>query len=131
MDHIVTIDIEFDGEPDRPSKKVSYDEVADDVTALEGSRDVTMTISDDQRSERLMVAVDGSLAFLGLERHDGLLQFASPDPHHAHETRPFMIGGQESDIEVQYLLSVGTAAAVVRDWLKGVDSSAYGSWQLQ
>lgn len=78
-----------------------------------------------------MVAVDGPFAFLGLERYDGLLQFASPDHDHDRRTRPFVIGGQESDIETQYLLNVKTAAVVVREWLNGVDSSAYGSWQLQ
>ncbi|MBO0730413.1 MAG: hypothetical protein J2P57_14225 [Acidimicrobiaceae bacterium] len=130
-DQNVNVELEFHGDPARPIKTLSAGEATDALVALEGTHDVTMTISDSGRNERLLVAVDGSCAFLGLERSDGLLQFESGDPGQKHVTKPFTIGGQESEIETQYLVDIEMAAAVVRDWLDGVDPSSHGAWELR
>jgi hypothetical protein len=101
--------------------------VARSVTDLEGAQDVILVIVPSGSHERLLVAVDGSKAFLGLERPDGLFQFVHDEA--ALASRPFTIGGQRSDIEGRYLLDVGVAAAVVEEWLTLGEGSSIGYWE--
>jgi len=103
--------------------------VAKALRDLNGARDVTMIISAQGTSERLMVAIDGSSAFLGLERSDGLLQFVIRGEQEG--TCLFTIGGQESEIERRYLPEIGTAAVVVKEWLQGGEISSQGHWERQ
>lgn len=130
MDHQIDLVVELPGEHPRHTHGSSSDEVVDTLRRLEGVRDVTMTISPEGSGERLMAAVDGRSVLLGLERPDGLFQFALP---HRQEgvTRPFTVGGQESDIEAKYLVDVPTASAVIREWLDGDITSSHGSWISQ
>jgi hypothetical protein len=110
---------------------VSPDAVAEAIQNLDGARDVTMTITPEGLAgEHLMVAIDGSRAFLGLERADGLFQFVAHgrDGEGAHT---FLIGGQESGIEGRYLPEVSIAAIVVEEWLRTGEASSQGHWERQ
>jgi hypothetical protein len=124
------IELERVGEMPVARNELSPDTVAEAILDLEGARGVTMTITPDGAGEHLMVAVDGSRAFLGLERSDGLLQFVVHGDN-LEGVRAFSIGGQESEIEDRYLPEVGTAAVVVEEWLQVGEASSQGHWERQ
>jgi hypothetical protein len=125
------IEIERVGQVRVARHGVSPDAVAEAIHNLDGARDVTMTITPEGvAGEHLMVAIDGSRAFLGLERTDGLLQFAVYS-HNTEEVHAFSIGGQESMIEGRYLPEVSIAAVVVEEWLQKGEMSAQGYWERQ
>ena len=125
------IELERVGQISVARNGISPDAVAKAIQNLEGVRNVTMTITPEGVSgEHLMVAIDGSRAFLGLERTDGLLQFVLHD-HNTEETRAFSIGGQESEIEGRYLPEVSIAAVVVEKWLQTGEASSQGHWEQQ
>jgi len=119
------------GEASAPQHGLSPESVAEVLRDLDGARDVTMTVSPEGTSERLMVAIDGSRAFLGLERSDGLLQFVVGDDKQEATACLFTIGGQQSEIEGRYLPEIGTAAVVVKEWLQTGESSTLGHWERQ
>jgi len=96
-----------------------------------GRRDVTVIISAEGLDERLMVAVDGTRALLGLERSDGLLQLASTASDYEETPSPFTIGGQESVIQSRHLVDLTIAADVVAEWLEGGEASSQGNWERQ
>jgi hypothetical protein len=96
-----------------------------------GSRDVTLVVWVEGVDERLLAAIDGSRAFLGLERTDGLLQFVVDNDDQQGGTRPFVIGGQEVEIETRYLPELQTAGVVIREWLEGGEFSVLGHWERQ
>lgn len=102
--------------------------VAQTVRNLEGERDVTVTISPVGGSTRLLIAVDGSAALLGLERADGVFQFATRGVAPAETTRMVMIGGQQTGVESRYLLGVQEASTAIQDWLDDKQSSV-GFWE--
>lgn len=102
--------------------------VARTVRDLEGERDVTVTISPVGGSAHLLIAVDGSAAFLGLERADGVFQFATRGAGPAETTEMVMIGGQQTDVESHYLLGVQEATTAIQDWLDDEESSV-GFWE--
>ncbi len=116
----VTIQIERNGHSPTVRKDISAEDVAEVVRGLE---------SDSGIDDRVMVAVNGPMAFLGRDSPDGLSQYV------AHEnddrTRSFTVGGQEADIESRYILSLGTAADVVQEWLRGDEESSSGTWERQ
>jgi hypothetical protein len=126
-----TIVLENPDGTSQSSTGLSPDDAVEALRGLDGRRGVTMTITQDGVDEHLMVAVDGSRAFLGLERPDGLLQFVVRNHDQAGTTWPFMIGGQESEIEDRYLPELRVAALVVEEWLKEGESSTQGHWELQ
>ena len=126
-----TVVLERQGEPAFPRSGLSPNEVARELLELDGSRDVTVIVSPEGGDEHLMIAIDGSRAFLGLERSDGLLQFTVRNPDQERKTSPFTIGGQESEIETRYLTDLTTAAVVVEEWLEGGESSTQGYWERQ
>lgn len=126
-----TVVLERCGETSSPRSGLSPEEVAEAVRGLGGSHDVTVIISPEGIDERLMVAVDGSRAFLGLERPDGLLQFAVGDDGPRGEAHPFTIGSQESEIESRYLPELAVAVVVVKEWLEGGERTAHGHWERQ
>jgi hypothetical protein len=100
------------------------------IRELSGAVDVTLTVIPDDGDGRIMVAVDGANAFLGLDRDDGLFQYAR---HHdgRQRTRRFTIGGQQSGIESRYVLSISLAATAVQEWLRNSDGSPLGTWERQ
>lgn len=99
------------------------------VARLESELDVTITIELNDTDERLMIAVDGSLAFLGLERTDGLFQFATEVEGAAE--RELVIGGEPTCLDHRHLVDVSTAAAVAREWFKQGEQWSYGWWERQ
>jgi hypothetical protein len=107
----------------------SVDSVVGAVIALDGEHDVTVVITPGGSDARLLVAIDGSKAFLGIERPDGIFQFAHSNP--TGMTLPFTIGGQASDIDTRYLLDLKTAATVVGEGLTVGEQSSVGLWERQ
>lgn len=125
------IELERVGQISVARNGVSPDAVAEAIQNLDGARDVTMTVTPEGvAGEHLMVAIDGSRAFLGLERTDGLLQFVVHG-HNTEEAHAFSIGGQESEIEGRYLPEVSIAAVVVEEWLQTGEASSQGHWERQ
>jgi len=110
---------------------VSVEAVVNAVRDAFGQRDVTFAITADSADDRLLVAVDGSDAFLGLEGADGVFQFVVTDFAVHQGSRAFVIGGQESDIEARYLSDIQTAATVVEGWLTGIEVTTLGFWEPQ
>lgn len=89
-----------------------------------------MTIELNDTDERLMIAVDGPLAFLGLERSDGLFQFATEVEGAAE--RELVISGQRTRLDHRHLVDVSTtAAAVAREWFERGEQSSYRWWVRQ
>jgi hypothetical protein len=86
-----------------------------------------MTVKPEGLGERLLLAVEGTQGFLGLERPDGLLQFCPSDP--APGPKRFQVGGQTTDIEAKYLVDLSTAAAIIDEWLTLGEMSSAGSWE--
>lgn len=117
------------GEASPPRTGLAPEEVVRELVGLDGSRDVTVSIRPDGVDEQIMVAVDGSRAFLGWQRPDGLLQFATRGHDEGTQARKFMIGGQETDLEARYLLDIATAAIVIDAWLTGREPSVKGQWE--
>jgi hypothetical protein len=109
------------------SRVLAPDEVAQAMTALDGQRDVTVTIDLQGAGERVMIGIDGSSAFLALERPDGLFQFVADDA--ATGTRELAIGGQPTELKNRYLLDVATTSAVVTEWLERGEDSSHGYWE--
>lgn len=122
----ITIVLERQGQasPTRPG--LSPEEVIQQLLALNGSRDVSISIRPEGVDEKIIVAVDGTRAFLGLDRPGGLLQFAMRGNDAVSKGRPFIVGGQEAVLGPRYLTDISTAAIVVEEWLKGAESSSKG-----
>jgi hypothetical protein len=122
------IELERAGEMSAARNGLSPDAVAEAILNLDGARDVTMTITPEGACEHLIVAIDGSRAFLGLERSDELLQFVVHGDN-LEGVHTFSIGGQESEIHDRYLPEVRTAAVVVEEWLQAGEASSEGHWE--
>jgi hypothetical protein len=105
------------------------EDVAAAVAGFESRPDVTITIEMNDADERLLIAVDGFVAFVGLDREDGMFQFATQRQDAGIGTRELVIGGQPTDIDVRYLMDVSTAAAVAREWFDQVELSLHGWWE--
>ncbi|MFN2525440.1 MAG: hypothetical protein ABR505_04150 [Actinomycetota bacterium] len=126
---LVTVIIERAGQEEDRREGLPVGEVERLIMSMEGERDATVSVQLTELEERAFVAVDAGHAFIGLERSDGVFQFAR---RNAGLTRtPFTIGGQETDIEVRYLVNIDTAAAIVREWLRNGEESSIGSWERQ
>jgi len=104
-------------------------EVEAAIAGLERERDVTLVIELDGADERLMIAVDGSVAFLGLERADGLFQFAIQSKPSGR--RELLIGGQPTSLDARYLVDLKIASLIAREWVERGEDSSYGSWERQ
>jgi hypothetical protein len=124
--HTATVTVEG-ASGERQMQALTADDVAAAVARLESRRDVTITIQLDNADERLMIGVDGSAAFLGLERADGLFQFATQSEDAGR--RDLVIGGQTTSIDRRYLVDVSTAAMVAREWFERGEDSGYGWWE--
>jgi hypothetical protein len=108
----------------------SGEDVAATIRELAGETDVTVTISQRPAAGKLMVAINGDEAFVGLDDRDGLFQFVAADGTEG-EVKPFCIGGQWADIESRYLLDVEMAADVAQEWLARGRESSSGAWERQ
>jgi hypothetical protein len=128
-ERLATLTIERAGQSEATRTGLTADEVATIVEQTSGEQDVTVLVQPKGLDERVLVAVDRTRAFLGLERPDGPRQFALHDG--GSSTTPFVIGGQVSDIENRYLMDLPTAASVVREWLVAGEASARGTWERQ
>ena len=108
----------------------SPDDVAAAVAALEGERDVTLEIQPRGFADRVLIAVDGANAFVGLFDPD---DWASQFRRHDFKDGPraaMTIGGQTSHIDRPYLLDVALAARVVGEWLTSTEPTE-GRWERQ
>jgi hypothetical protein len=120
---------EHDGHRKSRKELATPTDVAAVLLAWEGESDVTLTVEPEGLDEHLLIAVDGSVAFLGLERSGDLLQFRPTDSKDG--THPFVIGGQPTDIEAKYVVDIATASEVVGEYLATGDVSAAGWWETQ
>jgi hypothetical protein len=114
---------------DDPPTSLSASDVVRTIRSLEGQPDITVTISREGTDERLLVAISGGHAFLGLDGPEGIIQFVVPGQHSG--TQRLVIGGQATDIESRYVLCVEKAATVAYEWLKGGRQSSLGAWERQ
>ena len=110
-------------------RRMTSAEVEVAVARHRSERDVTITIELEDSDQRLMIAVDGQVAFLGLEVEDSAFQFASQTEEHGR--RDLIIGGQTTSIDGRYLVEVSKAAAIAREWCERGQDSAYGWWERQ
>jgi hypothetical protein len=77
MDRNRTATLTVDGSGDEHQiRAVTPEDVEAAIAEVASRRDVSITVELDDSDERLLIAVDGHVAFLGLERPDGLFQFA-------------------------------------------------------
>ena len=127
-DRLVEIGVQRGGHWLPVRRGVPTSDVAGILRAFEGEPDVNLTISWEGTDERLLVAVSGALAFLGLDGPDGIFQFVGHDQGR-RGTQRLMIGGQATDIESRSVLCVEEAAVVADEWLKGGRQSSLGDWE--
>ena len=130
VERAAEITVEDGGDPPTVRTGLSATDVVGIIRSLEGRTDVTATIQRKGIDERLLVAISGGKAFLGLDAPEGVFQFALPGEHHSG-TQRLVIGGQATDIESRYVLCVDKAARVAYEWLKGSRHSVFGAWQRQ
>jgi hypothetical protein len=113
-----------------PTTGLSVKDAASKLRQLKGESDVTFTASQDGSSDKVIVTVTGDMAFIGLDRLDGIFQFATHD-HPVGSVRQFVIGGQETDVEPRFVVDVSAAATVVQEWLTEGEWSSLGTWERQ
>lgn len=124
-----SVTVERDGHLVSAQRRVLPADVVTAVRELQGGRDITVSVEPEGLEERLVLAVEGSRGFLGLERPDGRFQFCPADP--AAASHQFLIGGQPTNIEAKYVVELSTAADVVDEWLALGEASSAGSWERQ
>jgi hypothetical protein len=130
-EELVQIEVERGGQRASVRKGVSRGEVAGLVRTFKGEPDVTLIISREGDDRRLLVAVSGAKAFVGLDDGpDGTFQFVARDKH-VDGTQRLIIAGQGTDIESRSVLCVETAASVAHEWLQGGRQSSLGAWERQ
>lgn len=129
-EQLVQIAVERGGRSASVRKGVAANEVAAIVRTFEGEPDVTLIISREGSDERLLLAVSGAKAFVGLDTPDGVFRFIGRDKH-ATGKQPLIIAGQETNIESRSVLCVETAASVADEWLKDGRQSSLGAWERQ
>jgi hypothetical protein len=130
MDRNRTATLTFDGSGDEHQvRAVTPEDVEAAITEVASRRDVSITVELDDLDERLLIAVDGHVAFLGLERPDGLFQFAVHGENQGAEE--VLIGGQSTRIDRRNLVAVSTAALIAGEWFVQGEHSSYGWWERQ
>jgi hypothetical protein len=116
-DALATIRIDRDGVSTAPVAAHAA-AVVETLRSLRGERDATLEIVPIGRDVRLLIAIDGSDAFLGLVEGEAIYELA--DPRRAGgPMRHFTIGRQGASIGSDYCLSLNAAATVVEGWLAG------------
>jgi hypothetical protein len=130
MDRNRTATLIVDGSGDEHQvRAVTPEDVEAAIAEVASRRDVSITVELDDSDERLLIAVDGHVAFLGLERPDGLLQFAVHAENQGAEE--VLIGGQSTRIDRRNLVAVSTAALIAGEWFVQGEHSRYGWWERQ
>ena len=129
-DALITIKIDRAGHTPIVRAGVSIRNAVALVRDQEGEPDATVTIALEGSEERLMVAVSGAHAFLGLERPDGVFQYV-PDRFHGEVSRTFIVSGQVTEIAARNVLSLEGAAGVVEEWIRKGEDSSSGRWERQ
>lgn len=124
-----SVSVERGGELVSRRRGVQPADVVTAVRELQGGRDITVSIEPDGIEERLIVALDRTCGFLGLERPDGIFQFCPAVS--ATNSREFLIGGQPTEIEARYVVDVVAVSDVIAEWLSFGETSSLGSWQRQ
>ena len=127
----VTIGIERVGHPRTVRTGLSVDDVADVIRGMADEPDVIVTVSwDGATDERVLLAISGANAFLGLVRPlDELFQYVARGNDDRRGKQRLMIGDTESNIESRYVVDIETAAAVVQEWLRSGEESSLGMWE--
>lgn len=112
---------------------LSADDVGDVTRGLEGEPDVTVEVAWEGTTDKCLVfGVSDLNVFLGMEGNlDGIFQYVSRDNANIQGSRRFLIKGERTDIESRYVLDIGTAAAVVQEWLTSGEDSSMGWWERQ
>lgn len=129
-DRPVTVELDRRGQAPNISgvTGLSPEAVARIIRSLEGESDVTATIRREGSDARLLVAVSGTWALVGLHGSDGIFQYVAHGDQRVG-TKLLSIGGQDTRIESRYISEVTAAADVVREWLlEGIDASP-GAWE--
>ena len=122
--------IERSGKPLIEEVVPDPDAVQSIVKGLEGEPDATVTVERNDFRALLLIAITGSRAFVGLDNNpDGVSQYVATDEERG-SGNSFSIGGQETEIDPRYVLSVTAAADVAQQWAAGSDDLR-GSWEAQ
>ena len=130
MDDDIPVSIERDGRSSDVPGLRSPQDVAESVRRLEGQPDVTVDIRPRGFADRLLVAIDGPNAFIGLVDPTDLgSQFRRTAFRDGPQT-VMTVGGQTTRIDPQYVLDVPLAARVVGEWLEGTEPTG-GRWERQ
>lgn len=126
----IPVSIERDGRSSVVAGLQSPQDIADAIRRLEGERDVSLDIRPRGFADRLLVAIDGSHAFLGLvDPQDWGSQFRRTTVPDASQT-VMVIGGQTTEIDAHYVVDVPLAARIVGEWLEGTELTV-GRWERQ
>jgi hypothetical protein len=127
VERLIEVAVEEGGHPPTVRTGLSADDVAGIVRAQEGKPDATLTISREDSDGRLLIAVSGAQAFLGLDSPEGIFEFVAKEKDR-RGTKRLVIGGQATDIESRSVVRVETAASVACEWLKTGRQSSLGTW---
>lgn len=128
----VTIEIERGGRSSTVRTGLSVDDVGDIIRSLEGEPDVTVSVSrGGVTDERVLLAISGANGSLGLVRPlDELYEYVARGNEDRRGTIRIMTSGEPTDFESRYVMDIGTAAAVVQEWLTSdYESSSFGRWE--
>jgi hypothetical protein len=126
---VIRAEIERGGQPPAVTDGLTAEAAGRLIARLAGETGVTVALSREETGERMLVAVNETYAFLGLESLDGVFQFVARD-HRRDGTCPFVIGGQKTDIDARYVVALEHAAAVVQAWGDRAEDPS-GDWERQ
>ena len=110
-----------------PSQMVPSGAVVEALLALRGGRDATFEVAPEGRDSRILIAVDGTDAVVGLVEPDAVYELSDPK-RAGGPARRFIIGGQETSIASEFSVRLDHAAKVVEAWLEGDGSPPVGRW---
>jgi hypothetical protein len=127
---VVTVSVENAGRTQSTTSGLSPEAVARLLREWRGSRDVTVSISDDANHETVRVAIDDSKGFVGCESPLGVFQFVPSRAERGATSYRFIIGRQETDLEARYVSDFDVVVQVVQEWLEGSPSTV-GTWERQ
>ena len=99
------------------------------VRDQEGSDDVTLVVQIPTRDDRMLIAISGDRAFVGLEGPSGIFQFRHRETA-GREPALMLVGGQTTQIDGSYVWSVQGVAEIARTWITG-EGHAPGEWERQ
>ena len=97
---------------------------------LRGEIDATVIIERVGAAGNMMIAINGSNAFIGLECPQGIFQYADRPADEEGTTR-FVIAGTPADIDASYVTELESAIRVLKSWLEGGREASPGHWVRQ